>query len=77
MKALLCRERSAVEFMDMTEGIGGSRRFKPYMVLHDGKNHVSLIFDGCKSHRCDHYDHEVECLDVVSLDAETNPSQRL
>ena len=31
--------------------------------LHDGEDDVGLVFDGCKSHRCDHYDHEVERLD--------------
>ena len=38
-------------------------------VLHDSKDDVSLVFDGCESHRCDHHDHKVECLDVVSLNA--------
>ncbi len=33
------------------------------MCLHDGEDDVSLVFDRCKSHRCDHYHHEVECLD--------------
>ena len=39
------------------------------VVLHDGKDNVSLVSDGCKSHRCDHHDHEVECLDLFSLRA--------
>ena len=46
-------------------------------VLHDGENNISLIFDGCESHRRDHYDHEVECLNFVSLDAETHLNQNL
>ena len=41
------------------------------MVLHDGENDVSLVLDGCEGHRCDHYDHKVECLIHVSLKAKT------
>lgn len=68
MKALLCKERLAVEFMGMMRGMCGSRKDELDVVLHDGKNNVSLVLDGCKSHRRDHYDHEVEGLDLVSLD---------
>ena len=41
------------------------------MVLHDGENDISLVFDGCKSHRGDHHHHEVERLDLVRLNAQT------
>lgn len=47
------------------------------LVLHDGKNNVSLVFDGCKRHWCNHYHHEVECLVRVSLNAQTDANQRL
>lgn len=47
------------------------------VILHNGEDNVSLVLDGCESHRCDHYDHEVECLKFVSLDAETNAERRL
>ena len=40
------------------------------MVLHDGEDNICLVFDGGESHRCDHYDHEVECLHPLSSDAE-------
>ena len=46
------------------------------VVLHDSKDNVSLILDGCESHRCDHYDHEIECLDLVSLDADMSAKPR-
>ncbi len=58
-------------------GINGNRKDKLGMILHDGKDNVCLIFDGCESHRCDHYDHEIECLDLVSLDAGTYPNRKL
>ena len=41
------------------------------MVLHNGENDISLVFDGCESHRGDHHDHEVERLNLVSLNAQT------
>lgn len=67
MKALLCKERLDVEFVDLMGGIGGSRRENLDGVLHDGKDNISLVFDGCESHRRDHYDHKIECLAPVSL----------
>lgn len=67
MKALLCKERLDVEFVDLMGGIGGSRRDNLDGVLHDGKDNISLVFDGCESHRRDHYDHKIECLAPVSL----------
>lgn len=45
--------------------------------LHDGEDDVSLVLDGCESHRCDHYDHEVERLKFISLDAATKVDRRL
>ena len=47
------------------------------VVLHNGKDNVSLVFDGCESHRCDHYDHEVECLHLLSFDAGRNRNRKL
>ena len=42
----------------------------PDLVLHYGKDDVGLVFDGCESHRCDHHDHEIECLNLVSVDGQ-------
>lgn len=61
----------------MMGGKGRSRVDKLDVVLHDSKDDVSLVFDGCESHWCDHYDHEVECLNLVSLDAKKDPDRRL
>ena len=49
-----------------------SRHDKMDAVLHDGEDNVSLVFDRCESYRCNHHNHEVECLDLVTLDAEGN-----
>ena len=40
------------------------------VVLLNGENNISLIFDRRESHRGNHHDHEVECLDLVSLNAQ-------
>lgn len=45
--------------------------------LHDGKNNISLVFNGCESHGCDHYDHEVECLRLLSFDAEMHRNRKI
>ena len=47
-------------------GIGGSKRENLKGVLHDGKNNISLVFDGCEGYRRNHYDHKIECLAPVS-----------
>lgn len=77
MKALLRKDNLAVGTVRSIGGVYGRETDKPDRVLHDGKNDVSLVFDGCERHRCDHYDHEVECLIRVSLNAQTDPNQRL
>lgn len=52
-----------------------SRHDKMDVVLHDGEDNVSLVLDRCESYRCNHYDHEVECLDLVTLDAGRNSNR--
>ena len=37
--------------------------------LHDCEDNVRLIFDRGESYRRDHYDHEVKCLEVISIRA--------
>lgn len=76
MKALLRKDSLAVGTTKLIGGVYGSGTDKPDRVLHDGKNNISLILDGCERHRCDHYDHEVECLISVSLNARTDSRQR-
>lgn len=77
MKALLWKDILAVGTIKLIGGVYGSGTDRPDVVLHDSKNNVSLVFDGCERHRCDHYNHEVECLIRVSLNARTDPNQRL
>ncbi len=35
--------------------------------VHDGEDDVGLVLDGGESYGRDHYDHEVECLDLISV----------
>ena len=78
MKALLCKGRSALESVYGHDGDNSrSRHDKLDVVLHDGENNVSLVFDRCESHWCDHYDHEVERLHLLSFDAVSNRNRKL
>ena len=55
-------------------GIGEDGKMRP---LHDGEDDIGLILNGCESHRCDHYDHKIECLDPVSLERRKDVDSRL
>ncbi len=35
--------------------------------VHDGEDDVGLVLDGGESYGRDHYDHEVECLNLISV----------
>lgn len=47
------------------------------MGLHDSEDDISLVFDGCESNRCDHYDHEIKRLRLLSFDAIKQPDRRV
>ena len=68
MEALLRRDKVSYWFWVLVGIMGGlsrGREFELEVGLHDGKNNVCFVFNGGESYRCDHYDHEVECPDLL------------